>query len=245
MLRTRIHILGVNLLMIMFTITFVNAQNDVVKDINNKWSNINSWKVKAKAQIFKNENDTKPFNVILSQSSVSPHGSIIVNGDIEVLLNPKCSLIIDHKGKTIQYSSSSDKKNKDSYLNSKPKIILGSDTVINKYALKIEVLESGDVLYIANSLNNEDDLNSAHYYFRKGSYDLYKVEYYYSKSSIYKKVIIEYSLFEVNPTFDSNYFSEAKFLVGTGNKAKLQPKFNGYEFYNQYGKTLNDYLYEK
>ncbi len=241
MLRNNIKI-SINVsLFILMTLPLL-SQNIYLNDISSKYKSLQSWHVETKTSIYKNVNDSKPFNVVESKSFATSNGVLIKNGSFEILMNPKCSLIIDHKEKTIQYSNSNENNIKAIRLKNKPDVII--DTSNKNYENSILELDNGDILLESKSLNPKNEIKSAKYYFEKETFKLKKIIYLFNEKSIYRKAVIEYSVFDMSPNFNSDFFSESKFIIGNGPKASLQKKYASYEFFNQYGKTLKDYLNE-
>lgn len=243
MLRNRFHF--IYLLIILFGHQNVFSQDNILNLINERYSLLDSWSLKAKVSIFKKENDLKPFLIMHTSSMGSSDGTLVINDGVEVLMNKNSALIIDHKEKTIQYSKSNFKSKSKSNLDLGNKLVMYFDSTQTDYVNSVLILENGDVNIVCNAKNRSAEITEARYYFRKESLELYRVVFKYSPNSLYKKVITDYTLFEMNIPFNSNTFSESKYLKGTGKNAIVLEKYANYDFYNQYGKTLNDYLNEK
>lgn len=212
--------------------------------VQQRYMDMQACSAKISTQFYKSSSDTRAARTLDASTKFSEAGSHSVNGAVEVLSNDRCVLIIDHVGKTIQYSASSGKGLKKDLDQRRTTMLQALDSAFfNRYTIQ-QLDGSANLLRfrITPVSEKETDFLQADLSFDAETYGLRQIEYIMKPGSTYQKVRIQYTYLDMAPQFSEGAFSEAKFLDGQGDKAALKEAFKGYTFYNLYSKTIKDFL---
>lgn len=204
-------------------VNFLQAQDlkEAIVRMQQGLQSSNRFHIVMNVNAFETATSSKPFYTLRAEMMKDSSNYLSQMGSNELLLNSKMLIVVDHDTRQISCNVNTPtalKQLKDPFT-------ANLDSLLKLFGKSSYEGSKGEMVHYRILHNSKSIIRRTDMYFDSTSYLLRRVEYSYQGN---QRVIVEFTVFDLNPQFKSDVFSERKYLIQSDGKWRASPGYSNY-----------------